>query len=56
MMKMGMWMNDKGYEADIPTVRALYPQLMNFETWLRKTGWENAEPVPGQTQAVWGSS
>lgn len=56
MMKMGMWMNEKGYKADIPALRALYPQLMNFETWLRKTGWENAEPVPEQAQAAWGSS
>jgi uncharacterized protein YbjT (DUF2867 family) len=38
--------NGEGYDADIATLRSLYPQLKTFEEWLRATGWENAEPLP----------
>ncbi len=31
------WLNESGYQANIPALRAVYPQLMAFETWLRKT-------------------
>lgn len=34
------WFNDKGFDADIPALRAIHPELMTFETWLRKNGWD----------------
>jgi uncharacterized protein YbjT (DUF2867 family) len=36
------WFNDKGYESDIPTLRAIRPELMMLETWMRKNGWQDA--------------
>ncbi len=33
------WFDQKGYAADIQGLRALYPALMTFERWLRKSGW-----------------
>ncbi|MBW7897543.1 NAD(P)H azoreductase [Candidatus Brocadiaceae bacterium B188] len=36
---MFKWINEKGFRADISSLRALHPQLMTLETWLRKTGW-----------------
>lgn len=39
LVKMMDWFNEKGYEADIPALRARYPGLMTFETWLRQSGW-----------------
>jgi uncharacterized protein YbjT (DUF2867 family) len=44
--KLNRWFDEKGFKADIPALRAIYPALMDFETFLRKTGWENAEPMP----------
>lgn len=38
--KMLEWFNRHGYRADIPSLRALHPQLLNFDQWLRHTGWE----------------
>ncbi len=29
-------------EADMPALRAAYPDATTLETWLRKTGWEQA--------------
>jgi uncharacterized protein YbjT (DUF2867 family) len=49
--KMLDWFNHEGYKADIPVLWALYPPLMNLETWARRTGWENAEPM-SNTAAV----
>ena len=34
------WFNAQGYQAVIPALRALYPSLLNLETWLRETGWQ----------------
>ena len=53
--KMTKWFNEKGYEANIPALHKRYPALTNFEAWLRKTGWENAQPVPIPENARWGS-
>jgi uncharacterized protein YbjT (DUF2867 family) len=39
MVAMVNWFNEAGYEADIPALRGLYPDLMSFETWLRTSGW-----------------
>ena len=35
--RMSRWFNDVGYEADIPAVRKLYPQLTTFEQYLRNS-------------------
>jgi len=56
LIKMIQWFNDDGYRADIPALRKLYPALTTLETWLRKTGWENAQPMPqGESAQQWGS-
>jgi len=39
--EMFQWFNEHGYQADIDSLRAIYPQLTDFTTWLKKTGWEN---------------
>lgn len=36
--------NGQGYDADIASLRKLHPNLLNFEQYLRKNGWENAQP------------
>ncbi|GAC1632488.1 MAG: NmrA/HSCARG family protein [Chloroflexota bacterium] len=36
---MFQWFTDKGYQADIPSLRTLYPGLTDFTTWLGKNGW-----------------
>ncbi|MBI3287839.1 MAG: NmrA/HSCARG family protein [Chloroflexi bacterium] len=41
--KMRKWFEEEGYKADIPDLRAIYPQLMTLETWLRQTGWDQAQ-------------
>ncbi len=51
MRIMWRWFDEHGYESDISALRAVYPQLQTLETWLRKTGWENAEPVPMENAA-----
>jgi len=43
---MFQFFNGKGYDADIPALRSIYPQLQTFEEYLRRNGWENAEPEP----------
>ena len=37
---MMQWFNEQGYQAVIPALRALYPPLLNLETWLRQSGWQ----------------
>ena len=39
------WFNDVGYSADIQALREVYPELTNFETYLRRNGWEGAQPA-----------
>jgi uncharacterized protein YbjT (DUF2867 family) len=46
--------NGAGYDADIASLRALYPELQNLEQFLRKNGWENAQPVPIPEKSGWG--
>lgn len=43
MAVMFKWFNEKGYQADIPLLRAMHPRLMTLETWLHETGWHKAE-------------
>jgi len=40
LAKLAEWLNDKGFRADIPALRAIYPNLMTLESCLRKSGWE----------------
>ncbi len=46
MKAMFAFFNGEGYDADIPALRKLHPRLMTLEQYLRKNGWENAQPVP----------
>jgi uncharacterized protein YbjT (DUF2867 family) len=39
MDEMFEWHNEQGYRVDIASLIALYPGLMSFETWLRKSRW-----------------
>lgn len=39
---MFTWLNKKGFAADIPSLRAMYPKVMTLEMWLRKMGWDKA--------------
>jgi uncharacterized protein YbjT (DUF2867 family) len=48
------WFNDVGYQADIPRLRQIYPALQTLEQYLRRSGWENAQPAE-MAAANWGS-
>jgi uncharacterized protein YbjT (DUF2867 family) len=50
---MFQFFNGQGYDADIPALRKLYPQLKTLERYLRENGWENAQPA-AETQNAWG--
>ena len=50
---MFQFMDDQGYDADIPALRKLYPRLKTLEQYLRENGWENAQPS-GDSQKPWG--
>ena len=54
MTAMINFFNGKAYDADIPSLRKLHPGLLTLEAYLRKNGWENAEPIPAG-QNAWGS-
>lgn len=43
--------NGEGYDADIPALRKIHPGLLTLEQYLRKNGWENAQPVSMQEQS-----
>jgi uncharacterized protein YbjT (DUF2867 family) len=38
---MFQWFNDYGYNSDISRLRRMLPDLIDFETWLHKFGWEH---------------
>lgn len=40
--KMMAWFNAQGYKADIPYLRTLRPDMLTFEAWLHKSGWDRA--------------
>ena len=44
---MYRWFNDVGYEADVEALRREHPGLIDFESYLRGHGWEDAEPPAG---------
>ena len=46
--------NGQGYDADIPALRKRHPGLLTFEQYLRKNGWEDAEPIPMPENSGWG--
>ena len=46
--------NGEGYDADIPALRKLHPDLLTLEQYLRKNGLENAEPIPMPENSGWG--
>ncbi|HLO33318.1 MAG TPA: NmrA/HSCARG family protein [Anaerolineales bacterium] len=54
MIAMFNFFNAEGYSADIPALRKLHPGLLTLEQYLRKNGWENAEPIPMPENAGWG--
>lgn len=39
MVTMVNWFNDYGYEADINSLKAIRPSLLNFEEWLENSDW-----------------
>ena len=46
--------NGEAYDADIPALRNLHPGLLTLERYLRRNGWENAEPIPIPANSNWG--
>ena len=54
MIAMFNFFNGEAYDADIPALRKLHPGLLTLEQFLRKNGWENAEPIPMPEKAGWG--
>ena len=46
--------NGVGYDADISALRRAYPGLQNLEQYLRRNGWENAQPIPIPETSNWG--
>ena len=54
MKAMLAFFNGEGYGADIPALRKLHPGLLTLEQYLRKNGWENAQPVAAPGTTGWG--
>lgn len=54
MIAMFNFFNGEAYDADIPALRKLHPGLLTLEQYLRKTGWENLQPMPMPMNAGWG--
>ena len=54
MVAMFNFFNGQGYDADIPALRKIHPGLLTFEQYLRKSGWENLQPLPMSQNASWG--
>jgi len=54
MKAMFNFFNGKAYDADIPALRKLHPGLLTLEQYLRRNGWENAEPMPMPENTGWG--
>jgi uncharacterized protein YbjT (DUF2867 family) len=46
MKAMFKFFNGEAYGADIPALRKIHPALLTLEQYLRKNGWENAQPIP----------
>jgi len=54
MVAMFNFFNGEAYDANIPALRKLHPGLLTLEGYLRKNGWENAEPIPMPEKNAWG--
>jgi uncharacterized protein YbjT (DUF2867 family) len=54
MTAMFNFFNGEAYNADIPALRKLHPGLLTLEQYLRKNGWENAEPILMPENNGWG--
>ena len=54
MIAMFNFFNGQGYDADIPALRKLHPDLLRLEAYLRKNGWENQQPIPIPENPGWG--
>ncbi len=54
LLSMWKWFDEHGYQSDIGHLGSIYPPLQTLDTWLRRTGWENAEPMPMDAQGTWG--
>ena len=50
---MFKFFDGQGYDADIPALRKMYPQLKTLERFLRENGWEHAQPT-AEKQNSWG--
>lgn len=55
MTAMFNFFSGEAYDADIPALRKLHPGLLTFEQYLRKNGWENAQPIPLPENTGWRS-
>jgi uncharacterized protein YbjT (DUF2867 family) len=55
MTAMFNFFNGEAYDADIAALRKLHPGLLTLEQYLRKTGWENTEPIPMPEKNGWGN-
>lgn len=53
MIAMFNFFNGEAYDADIPALRKLHPGLLTLEQYLRRNGWENAEPIPMPEKSSW---
>ncbi len=53
-LAMFNFFNGIGYSADIAALRAMYPALQKLEQYLRRSGWENAQPIPIPEKSGWG--
>lgn len=42
IMTMYDWLNNVGYNVDIPALKAIHPKMMSLETWLHLNGWTDA--------------
>ena len=54
MTAMFNFFNGEAYDADIQALRKIHPGLLTLEQYLRKNGWENAEPIPMPEKGGWG--
>lgn len=54
MTAMFNFFNGEAYDANIPALGKLHPGLLTLEQWLRRNGWENAEPIPMSEKGGWG--
>jgi hypothetical protein len=52
---MFQFFSGEGYDADIATLRKIYPGLRTLERWLRENGWEglSAEQTTTARKCVW---